>query len=405
MAPTEKMSMKLAERTRLLTPPGTSKMRVLANELKDAGINVVNFAAGELDIDTSETIREAAKAAIDAKRNVYTPTMGIASLRQKVAERVSAHTGVTYTSSEVGLTSGAKQALYNAAMVLLNPGDEVIIPQPYWVTFPAQVELCGATPVFVDTHDDGYRLRAARVQQAISPKTKAIIINSPNNPTGTLYEAAELEKIAALALEKGLWIIFDECYASLVRDGHRHVNIVELVPKLKEQTVIVNSFSKSHALTGWRLGYTAAPSAVIKAMENLQGHTTSNPNSIAQYAIEAALSSEDGSYIAAVNQRLQQRLELANHLIAKMRGIHAAPAEGAFYVFLNVASTFGKACNGAAIRDVDHLCELLLSKANVAVVPGSAFGEPSGIRLSYAIGEQDIEDGLTRMATFFNAIY
>lgn len=397
--------MKLAERTSLLTPPGTSKMRVLANELKEAGVNVVNFAAGELDLDTSETIKEAAKVAIDAKRNVYTPTMGIASLRKKVAERVSIQTGVTYAASEVGLTSGAKQALYNAAMVLLNPGDEVIIPQPYWVTFPAQVELCGATPVFVDTRDDEYRLRAARIKQALTPKTKAIIINSPNNPTGTLYEAAELEKIAGLALERGLWIVFDECYASLVRDGHRHANIVELVPELKEQTIIVNSFSKSHALTGWRLGYTAAPSAVIKAMENLQGHTTSNPNSIAQYAVEAALKSEDGSYIAAVNQRLQQRLTLANSLIAEMCGVHAAPAEGAFYVFLNVAFTFGKTFEGESIRDVDRLCELLLSKANVAVVPGSAFGDPSGIRLSYAIGEQDIKDGLTRMAAFFNAIH
>ncbi|GGY14894.1 pyridoxal phosphate-dependent aminotransferase [Paludibacterium paludis] len=395
----------LAERTRLITPPGTSKMRVLANELKAAGIHVVNFAAGELDFDTSPVVKTAAKAAIDAGRNTYTPTLGLASLRKAVAKRISARLGVDYAPGEVGLTAGAKQALYNAAMVLLNPGDEVIVPQPYWVTFPTQVEICGAIPVFVDTRDNGYRLLASSVERSLTPRTRAIIINSPNNPTGTLYEERELKKIARLAIAHNLWIIFDECYAELIRDGHQHGNIVQLCPEVKERTILVNSFSKSLALTGWRLGYVAAPEAVIKAMENLQGHTTSNPNSISQYAVEAALADDDTAFIDEVNRRLQARLLLAHELVTHMEGIVAAPAEGAFYLFLNIQSKIGRRFGDVVVRDVDHLCELLLSQARVAVVSGSAFGDASGIRVSYAISDDDIREGLTRMTEFFNSIH
>lgn len=396
--------MNLAERTHLIAPPGTSRMRVLANELKAAGVHVINFAAGELDFDTDETVKQAAKLAIDHGRNTYTPTLGLMSLRKMVAERITARLGVDYRAAEVGLTAGAKQALYNAAMVLLNPGDEVIIPQPYWVTFPTQVEICGAKPVFLDTRETGYRLLARSVEQLVTPRTKAIIINSPNNPTGALYQAEELQQIAQLAIERGFWIIFDECYAELIRDGSRHQNIVELCSAVKAQTVLVNSFSKSHALTGWRLGFVAAPEHVIKAMENLQGHTTSNPNSISQYAVEAALAHEDGQFIRRVNQQLQQRREVALKLVASMHGIRVAPAEGAFYLFLNVESKIGGMLGGIMIRDVDHLCELLLAEAQVAVVSGSAFGDSSSIRVSYAISDEDIEIGLQRMTVLFNSI-
>lgn len=393
--------MQLAERNRLIAPPGTSKMRGIANELKEAGVSVINFAAGELDVDTSDIVKQAARQAIDGGRNIYTPTMGLASLRKLVAKRVSRDSGVEYKADEVGVTAGAKQALYNAAMVLLNPGDEVIIPQPYWVTFPTQVELAGARPVFIDTRARGYRLLARDVEQYLSPRTKAILINSPNNPTGTVYDAGELKKIAALARERDAWIIFDECYASLVREGIRHSNVVQLDPQAKERTVLVNSFSKSHALTGWRLGYVAASAPVIKAMENLQGHTTSNPNSVSQYAVQASLEAGDTQFIDRVNAMLQRRLESGLDIVRQMPGIQAAPAEGAFYLFLDVSSRIGRHFRGQLVPDVDKLCELALGAANVAVVSGAAFGDPSGIRVSYAIDPGGVTEGLQRLKRFF----
>src|SRR4028118_1418257 len=344
--------MNLSERTRLITPPGTGKIRVIANSLKESGVHVINFAAGELDVDTTDTIKQAAKAAVDAGRNVYTPALGLNSLRKLVAKRVSRHCGVEYQPSEVGITAGAKQALYNTAMVLFDPGDEVLIPQPYWVTFPAQIEMAGGRPVFIDTKPFGYHLLAAEVERALTPRTKGIVINTPNNPTGAVYAAEELEKIARLALERNFWIVFDECYASLVRSGYTHVNIVRLCPAVKERAVLVNSFSKSHALTGWRVGYVSAPAAAIKAMENLQGHTTSNPNSISQYAVQAALENEDGEFIARVNRVLDERVILVQQIAAQMDGISIAAPEGAFYLFLNVEAKVGRSFRGQIVGDV-----------------------------------------------------
>lgn len=396
--------MMLSDRTRLLSPPGTSKMRVIANELKAAGVDVVNFAAGELDIDTSPTVKSAAKAAIDAGHNIYTPTLGLPGLRKLVAELVSRQCGTPYQDTEVGVTAGAKQALFNAALVLVNPGDEVIIPQPYWVTFPSQVELAGGRPVFIDTRRSGYRLLAADVERAVTAKTKAIVINTPNNPTGTIYDADELRRIADLALQHDFWIIFDECYASLVRSGHEHSNIVALRPEEKDRVVVVNSFSKSQALTGWRVGYVAAPAPVIKAMENLQGHTTSNPNSVAQYAVMAALREGMAPFIDAANRLLDERLRHALHIVHEMAGIKAAPAEGAFYLFLDIQSKLGKSFRGQQVKDVDALCELALAHANVAVVSGAAFGDPTGIRVSYAIKSEDVTKGLLRLQRFFAEI-
>lgn len=396
--------MNLAQRTQLISASGTGKIRVIANSLKEAGVHVINFAAGELDVDTTETIKVAAKAAVDAGRNVYTPALGLNSLRKLVARQVSSHCGVEYQAAEVGITAGAKQALYNTGMVLFDPGDEVLIPQPYWVTFPAQVALTGANPVFIDTRPSGYHLLASAVEQALTPRTKGIIINTPNNPTGAVYASGELEKIARLALERDFWIVFDECYAPLVRDGYEHANIVKLLPAVKERAVLVNSFSKSHALTGWRVGYVAAPAHVIKAMENLQSHTTSNPNSIAQYAVQAALENEDKTFIANVNRLLDERVAAVREMVDQMDGISIAPAEGAFYLFVNVESKIGKSLRGQTVNDVDHLCELALSQANVAAVAGSAFGDPSSIRVSYAISTEDIIEGFRRLKLFFDEV-
>ena len=399
-----KKRMVLADRTHKITPPGTSKMRELANALKRSGIDVINFAAGELDGDASDAMKSGAKLAIDEGHNKYTPTLGMKDLRERIAAVVSKRCGTHYSADEIGVTAGAKQALYNAAMVLFNPGDEVIIPQPYWVTFPAQVEVAGAKPVFVDTAKTGYRLTPEDLERAVSPATKAIILNSPNNPTGTIYSSDALLRIAQIALQRQFWIIFDECYSELVREGATHRNIVQLEPKTKPLTILVNSFSKSHAVTGWRIGYACGPKHVISAMENFQGHTTSNPSTISQHAAAAALQHEDGSFIKKVNAVLEERLRIAMHIVGTMTDISCAPAEGAFYLFLNVERKFGKTYRGRAIDNVGTLCELMLSEANVAVVPGDAFGDPTGLRVSYAIGTHQVEEGLLRMKRMFEEL-
>lgn len=396
--------MLLAERTRKITPPGTSKMRELANELRRSGVDVINFAAGELDGDASDLIKNAAKLAIDRGCNKYTPTLGMKQLRKGIAEQVSKRCGTEYTSDEIGVTAGAKQALYNAAMVLFNPGDEVIIPQPYWVTFPAQVEIAGAKPVFVDTKETGYKLTAESVEKATIADTKAVIINSPNNPTGAVYAPDVLLRIAQIAGERGVWIIFDECYLELVRKGGSHSNVVQLLEAVKTQTILVNSFSKSYAVTGWRIGYACGPKSVIDAMDNFQGHTTSNPCSISQFAAEAALQNNDGSFMKNVNSVLDERLRIAMLIVDSMKQVRCAPAEGAFYLFLNVEKMFGKSYLGRVINNVGTLCELLLSETHVAVVPGDAFGDPTGLRVSYAIGTKQVEEGLQRMKRLFDNI-
>jgi aspartate aminotransferase len=357
-----------------------------------------------LDGDASDLMKTAAKVAIDRGCNKYTPTLGMKQLRKGIAELVSKRCGTEYNSDEIGVTAGAKQALYNAAMVLFNPGDEVIIPRPYWVTFPAQVEIAGAKPVFVDTRETGYRLTAEGLEKAMTAATKAVIINSPNNPTGVIYHRDALLRIAQIALERGLWIIFDECYSELVRNGGSHSNVVQLLEAIKTQTILVNSFSKSHAVTGWRIGYACGPRYVISAMETFQGHTTSNPCSISQYAAEAALQNDDGRFIKNVNAVLDERLRIAMLIVGSMKEIGCAPAEGAFYLFLNVERKFGKNYRGRAINNVGTLCELLLSEAQVAVVPGDAFGEPTGLRVSYAIGTKQVEEGLHRMKRLFDNI-
>lgn len=396
--------MLLAERTKILTPPSTSRMRELANELKGAGVDVINFAAGELDGDASDLIKEAAKRAIDNGFNKYTPTVGMKPLRKAIAERVSRRCGTQYDGDEIAVTAGAKQALYNAAMALFNPGDEVIIPRPYWVTFPAQVEIAGARPVFVDTRETGYRLTAEGLERAVTAATKAVIINSPNNPTGVVYDRDTLLRIAEIALERRFWIIFDECYCELVRHGVSHSNVVQLLNRVKAQTILVNSFSKSHAITGWRIGYACGPRHVISAMENLQGHTTSNPCSISQHAALAAVQNDDGSFMKKVNAVLEDRLRMAMLIVDSMKEIGCAPAEGAFYLFLDVEKKIGKSYKGRRIDSVETLTELMLSEAKVAVVPGAAFGDPSGLRVSYAIGTQQVEEGLHRMKRLFDEI-
>jgi aspartate aminotransferase len=402
MDSTEITVLELAGRTNIVSPPKTSAMRNLANSLKEAGENVINFAAGELDVDTSDIVKEAATKAINQQCNQYTPAMGSIDLRACIAKYINYKYQTNYQVKQIGVTAGAKQALFNACMTLINSGDEVIIPSPYWVTYPTQVEIASGIPVFVDTKETGYKLTANVVDAAITPATKAIIINSPNNPTGTVYEREELRKIAQLAVKHQLWIIFDECYSELLRKDVEHVNLFSLVPGLEDRVVLINSFSKSHALTGWRIGYVAGPLHLIKAMENLQGHTTSNPNSIAQRAVMASLLSNDKVFINNVNDLLEERLAIAKTIVDDIDGVTYAPTEGAFYLFLNVSNVLGKYCKGEKILTTDRFCELALQETKVALVSGSAFGDSSSVRISYAINTEDMQEGLLRLKEFMN---
>ncbi|KIH84144.1 aminotransferase class I/II-fold pyridoxal phosphate-dependent enzyme [Pseudomonas batumici] len=367
-------------------------------------MRVINFAAGELSFDASAQMKAGALEAIHGARNRYTPPLGLPRLREQLAQRVSERTGVTFAANEVAVTAGAKQALYNACMVLLNPGDEVIVPTPHWETFPTQIRLAGATPVGVDTRHDDYRLTARAVRAALTPRTRMIVINTPNNPTGTVYQKQQLLEIAQLAVDHQLWVLFDECYRSLTRYSFEHHNILSLLPALKPQTVLIDSFSKSQAVTGWRVGYACAPAQVISAMHNLQGHTTSNPSSLSQYAALATISAGTEPFVAQLAPFLQGQLDTARRYLDQVPGLVYAPPEGAFYLYIDVTPWLGGFYRGEQVRDVDHLSDLLLTEAHIAVVPGSGCGDPSSIRISYALEPEELAEGLYRFVQFLSSV-
>lgn len=394
----------LAERMRSFGGSQTSGMRNKAKQLRERGVNVANFAAGELDLPTSPAIKQAVREAIDADRTQYTDTLGIRALREGIAERVSRATGVPYSAEEVGVTAGAKQALYNAAMVLFDPGCEVIIPAPYWVTFPVQVALAGATPVFLPTEHNHFQIDLAELAARITPRTRGLILNTPHNPTGVVYDRPTLEGIAALALKHDFTVIFDECYEHLVYPPYEHHNIVKLVPEMKSHTVLINSFSKTYCMTGWRAGFLSAPKAVIKAVANLQGHVTSNPCNLAQYGALAALGKVNEPFLKNVREVLSARRECALRLVRQIPHVTCGIPQGAFYLFPDVSQLLGKSHKSKPIADVDALAELLLEEANVAVVAGSAFGADRHMRISYAVGTKDVEEGLIRMRQFVEGL-
>ena len=394
----------LAHRASLITGSKTSGMRNLAARLKAEGKPVVNFAAGELDGGTSDVVKAAAIRAVMIGSNKYTETVGIQPLRQAIAKCLEHETGLDWEPEEIAVTAGAKQALFNTAMMLFNPGDEVIIPAPYWTTFPSQIVLAGATPVFVDTTVTGYSLNSAAIAEKVTPATKAIILNTPNNPTGRILDADALGSIAELAQKHNLWVIFDQCYAKFVYGARHHLNILQVAPLLRPRVVIIDSFSKSHALAGWRIGYLAAPKKLTAAVTNLQSHTTSNPNSIAQFAALAALETPDKKYDSDVLKRLSTNREVGLKIMQSLRDVSVVTPDGGFYFYLNVARKLGGPTVTGSIHDNVQIVEYLLAEAQVAVVGGEAFGDANGLRISYAINELDLSRGLQRLTTCLNAM-
>jgi len=387
-----------------ISESGTSSIRNKASELKRLGIPIINFAAGELSFDTTPEIKQAAIAAINTSLNQYTDTLGIKELRELLVKKVNKETCSTYSYDEIAVTAGAKQALFNSIMILFDVGDEVIIPSPCWGTFVAQVSLSGATPILFDTSEDDFQINIKSFEKKISAKTKGIILNSPNNPTGVIYDANVLIGIARLALKYNLWLIIDECYADLVWKPNIHYNIVKLFPEAKEKIILINSFSKSYSITGWRIGYLSAPKAVIQAMKKFQGHTTSNPNCIAQYAMIAELKLDNHQFSSNIQNILSRRLEKIMDILNTCQYISYVKPKGAFYIFINFRKVLGMRYKNTVISNINDVALILLDKFQIAVTPGDAFYNTECVRISYSIEEQEIILGLKKMKQFLEEL-
>ena len=383
--------MEISERAAQLTPSLTLSIDSKAKAMKAEGIDVCGFGAGEPDFDTPEHIKTAAIAALQAGFTKYTPSAGIPELRQAIAEKLAADNGLTYRAGQVIVSNGAKHSCYNAILATCQPGDEVIIPAPYWVSYPDMVRLVGAEPVIVPTMErNNWKMRAEDFENAMTPRTKMLIMNSPCNPTGSVYTQEELEAIVEVARGEDIYILSDEIYEKLVYDDAKHVSIASLSKEAYDLTITVNGFSKSYAMTGWRLGYLAAPEAVAKAVDSIQSHTTANPSSFSQRGALAALKGDQQS-VADMREEFDMRRNYMLDRLSKIPNVTAVKPQGAFYVLVNV-SQLGLTSQNFADR--------LLSKSNVAVVPGAAFGDDRTIRLSYATSIDIIKKGLDRLQDF-----
>lgn len=398
------MRLQISNRCRSISPSPTLVIDSKAKAMKKKGIDVVGFGAGEPDFDTPEYIRNAAKAALDEGMTRYTPSSGTLELRTAICEKLKRDNGLEYEPDQIVVSNGAKHSLFNICQTILDPGDEVIIPEPFWVSYPELVQIAGGVPVMVHGHEENdFLVSADDMKSYITPRTKAIILNSPNNPNGCVWPREMLEDIARLAVENQLFVISDEIYEKLVYDGEKHVSIASLGEEIKAQTFVVNGFSKAYAMTGWRLGYCAGPTNVMKAVGALQSHATSNPNSIAQYAGYVALSGGDDIIAAMVAEFDRRRKHIVSRINA-IPGLSCRMPKGAFYVMMNISELIGAAQGDKVIRSSTDFAELLLENAKVAVVPGLGFGSDMHVRLSYATSMENIDRGLDRIAQFVGSL-
>jgi len=391
--------MKLAKRVSSLTPSTTLAITAKAKEMKDQGIDVIGLGAGEPDFNTPLPIIEEAYSAMLKGQTKYTPANGLLSLRKTICDKLLKDQGISYSPAEIVVTNGAKHALYTLFQAILDPEDEVIIPTPYWVSYPEQVSLAEGKPVFIEGYEhQSFKVTPKQIEEAITPKTKAIIINSPSNPTGMIYTNEELLEIGKVCLKHDILIVSDEIYEKLVYDGNKHVSIAELSPELKEQTVIINGVSKSHSMTGWRIGYAAGNKELISAMTNLASHSTSNPTTMAQIATIKAYELGDEP-VNEMRVAFEARLNKTYDRLIKIPGFTCEKPQGAFYLFPNAK----KAAELTGFNTVDEFVKALLEKALVAVIPGSGFGSPDNIRLSYATSQEVLDKALDRIEEFMNA--
>ena len=396
--------MKLAARAGRIAPSPTLAMAATAKAMAAQGIDVIDFSSGEPDFDTPEPVKAAAEAAIRSGFTKYTPSSGTDELRAAIAEKLLAEQGLRYEKAQILVSCGAKHSLYNLAEALLEAGDELIIPVPYWVSYSDQALLNDATPVLLPTREEeGYTIHADELERCITPRTKAIIVNSPCNPTGATYDRATLERIASVAVRRDILIISDEIYEKVVYEGTRHVSIASLGPEVAARTVVINGVSKAYAMTGWRIGYAAGPKPLLTAMANIQSQSTSNPCSISQKAAVAALrlgGSFTEKMVAEFNQRRRVMVERLN----AMPSVRCSMPTGAFYAFPNVQGLLGRQGPGGAIKTPTELANYLLHDAKVAVVPGEPFGSPHHLRMSYATGMNAIRQGMDRLESAFSKL-
>ena len=396
--------MKLSRKAEALAASLTLEITAKANEMKKKGIDVVSFGAGEPDFNTPDYIKEAAITTINDNHTRYTATSGIIELKKAIVKKFKEDNGLEYSENQILISTGAKQSLANVFSAILNEGDEVLINIPYWVTYPELVKLNGGVPVFIETKkENSFKFTLKELEENCTEKTKAILINSPNNPTGSVYTEEELRVIAEFAREKDLIIISDEIYEKLIYDGKKHISIASLSEDAFNRTIVINGVSKTYAMTGWRIGYSAAPIEINKLMTNIQSHTTSNANAIAQYAALAALEGNDDEIKAMVEEFARRK----NYMIESINNIDLLETlhpNGAFYVMVDVSKLFGKKCDGKVIEGSIDFAKAILEKEKVAVIPGIAFGNDNYIRLSYATSMENIEEGIRRIEKFIKSL-
>jgi len=393
------MSVKLATRINSIKASPTLAITAKANALKAQGISVINFGAGEPDFNTPTNIKEAAKVAIDSDGySRYTPVGGIDTLKDAIIAKLERDNILSYRRSQICVSCGAKHSLYNLIQVLCEEGDEVIVPAPYWVSYPDLVTLAGAKTVILPTREENsFKIEPRDLEALITKKTKALIINSPDNPTGCTYSEEELHALARVLVGTDIYIISDDIYEKIIYDGKRFANIAMISEKLKSQTIIINGVSKTYAMTGWRIGYAAGDEEIIAAMTKLQSQNTSNPTAIAQAAAQEALTGPQEA-VATMRAEFQKRRDYIVTALNAIEGVSCLSPQGAFYVFPNVSGIYGKTANGITISSSLALTDFLLNEARIAVVPGGEFGNDAHIRLSYATSLQNIEEGIKRMA-------
>ncbi|WP_284266078.1 pyridoxal phosphate-dependent aminotransferase [Roseicyclus amphidinii] len=387
-------------------PSPTIAVSNLAAELKAQGKDVIGLGAGEPDFDTPQNIKDAAKAAIDAGKTKYTAVDGIPELKQAICAKLQRDNGLAYTPAQVSVGTGGKQILYNALMATLNPGDEVIIPAPYWVSYPDMVLLAGGEPVFVEgPSQNGYKITPADLEAAITPKTKWFIFNSPSNPTGAGYTADELKGLTdVLMRHPHVWVMTDDMYEHLVYDDYVFATPAQVEPGLYDRTLTCNGVSKAYAMTGWRIGYAAGPEELIKAMRKIQSQSTSNPCSVSQWAAVEALNGPQ-DYIATNNEMFKRRRDLVVGMLSEIEGVTCPVPEGAFYVYPTITGLIGKTTPSGVVIDTDEtFAKALLEDTGVAVVFGGAFGLSPAFRISYATSDENLREACTRIQRFCAAL-
>lgn len=400
----ETMALTLSRKAAQVKPSSTLAITAKAKELKAEGIDVVGFGAGEPDFNTPENINEAAIAAIKSGFTKYTPASGIAELKKAVSRKFEEFNGLHYGTDQIVISNGGKHSLTNIFQAIMNPGDEVIIPAPYWLTYPEIVKLCDGVPVYVyGTKDFGYKVTARQIENVVTDKTKAVILNTPNNPTGMVYSEGELRAIADVAVKKDIYVVADEMYENLIYGDKKHVSIASLGEEIYKRTITCSGLSKSYSMTGWRIGYTGSSVEIAKLMGSIQSHQTSNPNSIAQKAaLEALRGPQD--VVTAMREEFDQRRKYMYERVSQMPLVDALEPEGAFYTFVDFTDVLEKSYKGVRIGTASRVAEILIEDYKVAVVPCQDFGFDNFVRLSYAISMEDIKKGLDRIEEFVSSL-